>query len=86
MVTAKGHMHQKRHNLKSNKAQELKTPEEKPMKPLVQCKNTVFTDIINHNQKIATDITKHYQSHQIGETSIYLFYMTMIESTYSSAK
>ena len=57
MTTAKGHMHQTRKNLKSTKTQELNTPEEELMKPLVQRTNTVFTNIIYHKQQIATDLT-----------------------------
>ena len=54
MATAKGHMHQTQKNLNSTNTQELKTPEEEPMKPLVQYTNTVFTKIINHKRQIDT--------------------------------
>ena len=48
MATSKVHMHQKRNILKPTKTQDLNTSEGKPMKPLVQHTNTVFTNIINH--------------------------------------
>ena len=57
MTTSKVHMHQTLKNHKSTNTQDLKTPEEEPVKPLVQRTNTVFTNIINHKQKIATDLT-----------------------------
>ena len=57
VTTAKGHMHQTRNNLKSTKPQEPKTPEEQPMKPLVQRTNTVFTKIIDHKRQISTDLS-----------------------------
>ena len=57
METAKGHMHQTRKNLKSDKTQELKIPEEEPMKPLVQRTNIVLTKIIDHKRQLATDLT-----------------------------
>ena len=57
METAKGHMHQTQKNLKSTNTQEIKTAEEEPMKPLVQCTNTVFTKIINHKRQIAAYLT-----------------------------
>ena len=57
MATAKVQMQQTRKNIKSIKTQVLKTPEEEPMKPLVQRTNTVFTNIIYHKQQIATDLT-----------------------------
>ena len=50
MATAKVHMHQTQKNLNSTKTQDLKTPEEELMKPLVQQTNKVFTNIINHKR------------------------------------
>ena len=60
MATSKVHMHQTSNNLKSTKTQELKTPEEEPMKPLVQRTNTVFTKITVHKRQIATDLTGEF--------------------------
>ena len=57
MATAKGNMYQTRNNLKSNNLQEKKTPEEQPMKQMVQRTSTLFTKIIDHKRKIATDLT-----------------------------
>ena len=50
-------MYQTRKNPKSTKTQELKTPEEEKMKPMVQRTNTVFNKIIEHKRQIATDLT-----------------------------
>ena len=50
-------MQQTRNNFKSTKTQELKTPEEQPMKLIGQRTNTVFTKVINHKWQIATDLT-----------------------------
>ena len=60
MEKAKGHMHQTRKNLKSTKTQKLKTPKEQQTKALVQCTNTVFTNIIYHKLQIATDLTRKF--------------------------
>ena len=57
MKKAKGHMYQTRNNLKSNKKKELKTPEEEPMKALVQQTNKFFIKIIDYKRQIATDLT-----------------------------
>ena len=75
MATAKGHMHQTRKNLKSTKTQELKNPEEEQMKPLVQRTNTVFTKIINHKRKIATDLTgKSPVTTNMGNKYLFVLY------------
>ena len=72
MATSKVLMQQTRKNLKSTKTQELKTPEEEPMKLLVQRTNTVFTNIINHKQQIATDLTGKFPvtSNRVKQVSI----------------
>ena len=86
MATAKGHMHQTRKNLNSTKTQEPKTTEQQPMKPLVQHTNTVFTNIIYHKGKIATDLTGKFPV-TLNRGNKYLFvYMIMISITYSSAQ
>ena len=56
MATSKGHVHQTRKKHNSAKTQELKTPEEEPIKPLVQFTNIAFTNIIDHKRQIATDL------------------------------
>ena len=84
MSTAKVHIHQTWNNLKSTKTQELKKPKEELMRTLVQLTNTVFTKIIDHRRQIATTWQENPQSHQIGDTSIYLFYMIMTSISYSS--
>ena len=86
MATAKGHMHQTRKNLNSTKTQEPKTTEQQPMKPLVQHTNTVFTNIIYHKGKIATDLTGKFPV-TLNRGNKYLFvYMIMISIAYSSAQ
>ena len=75
MATAKCHMHQTQKNLKSSKTQDLKIPEEEPMKLLVQRINTVFTKIINHKRKIATDLkVKFPVTSNMGNNYLFLLY------------
>ena len=57
MSTDKGHMQQTINNIKSTNQQEPKKLKYPTMKPLVQRTNTVFTNIIYHKMKIATDFT-----------------------------
>ena len=57
MATDKGHIHQTRKNLNSTNPQYPKRNYELPMTPMSQCTNTVFTKIIDYNQKIAIYIT-----------------------------
>ena len=60
MATAKGHMDQIRKNNKSTKNPDKTPTEEKPMETLETCSYHVFTDIINPQQLIATDLTGRY--------------------------
>ena len=57
METSKGHMHQKRKNLKSTNPKEPKILEDPPMEPLVQSTNILFTKIIYHRRQIVTYLT-----------------------------
>ena len=74
METSKGHMNQTGKNLKSTNTQEIKTPEEEPMKPLVQRTNTVFTKIIDHRRQIITDLTGKFPVTSIRGNK-YLFFL-----------
>ena len=86
MVTSKGHIQQTQNNLISTKSQELKTPEEETMKPMVQRINTVFTKIIDHKRQIETDLTGKFPVTSNRGKSIYLFYMITTEISYSSSQ
>ena len=75
MSTAKGHMHQPRKNRNSTKTQDPKTLDEQPMKPLLQRTTTVFTKIIDHKRKIATDRTGKFPvTSNMGNKYLFVLY------------
>ena len=75
MATAKGHMHQKRKNIRSNNQQDPMKLEDPPMKPLEQHTNIVFTNIIYHKRQIEILLTdKSPVTSNWGNNYLFLLY------------
>ena len=60
MSTAKFHINYIRNNIKSTKTQSMSPNIEEPMEILETCSNHFFTDIIDLQERIATDLTGRF--------------------------